>query len=255
MPTTDRQRLLVLALLVSLLLWNLPFGGFVIYPFKLLSTWVHELCHGLVMLVTGAGFSHLEIYRDTSGIAYAQREAGRASSAIINSAGYLGASLAGAGLLVLGQSRKAARAILAGLAIALALSAMIWVRNDFGLMAVAIAAASCAVLAAGARESVAVFIVNFIAAQACVQAVLDIRVLFRAELVINGQAVRSSDARAMAEATFGSSRMWATIWLIATQAIFFLALYAIRRRERGEPLIGRRRISGPAPAPPPPTPP
>jgi hypothetical protein len=42
---TDRLELrtLAFALLASLLLWNLPFGGVLLYPFKLLATWLHEL--------------------------------------------------------------------------------------------------------------------------------------------------------------------------------------------------------------------
>jgi hypothetical protein len=256
---TDRQRVLVVALLASLLLWNLPFGGMVLYPFKLLSTWVHELCHGLVMLVTGAGFSHLEIYRDTSGIAFASREAGAAASAAIASAGYLGASTVGACLLVLGQSQRGARAILAGLAIALALSAKLWIpedgSNDFGLLAVSLAAAGFAVLAAVAGERIAIFVVNFVAAQACVQAVLDIRVLFRSELVINGQSVGSSDAHAMAAATFGSSRLWATVWLLTSFGAFFLAMRAMGRAEPAAAPAPDAELSEPAPAPPPPSPP
>jgi len=35
-------RPLGIVLLASLLLWQLPFGGFVLYPFKLLGTWLHE---------------------------------------------------------------------------------------------------------------------------------------------------------------------------------------------------------------------
>jgi hypothetical protein len=46
-------RTLAVALLASLLLWNLPFGGVLLYPFKLLATWLHELSHGLAMMITG----------------------------------------------------------------------------------------------------------------------------------------------------------------------------------------------------------
>src|SRR5262245_55911325 len=75
---TDRLELrtLAFALLASLLLWNLPFGGVLLYPFKLLATWLHELSHGLAMILTGVGFDHVTIYRDTSGIASGSSEAG-----------------------------------------------------------------------------------------------------------------------------------------------------------------------------------
>jgi hypothetical protein len=246
----ERQRVLILALLASLILWNLPFGGLILYPFKLLSTWFHELCHGMVMLVTGAGFSHLEIFRDTSGIAYAREEAGPVASALIASAGYLGASTAGAVLLVLGQGERVARIILLGLGILLAVTGIVWVHNDFGLVAVAIGAGACALAAALGSERLAVYAVNFIAAQACVQAVLDIRVLFRTELVINGRAVGASDAHAMASATFGSSKLWASVWLFASFVAFFVAMRAMKRREHISELVSAREPARPPPSPP-----
>ena len=49
-----QRRALAIALLASLVLWNLPFGGFLLYPFKLLATWMHELSHGIVIR-TGFG--------------------------------------------------------------------------------------------------------------------------------------------------------------------------------------------------------
>ena len=233
-----QERALVVALLVSLLLWNLPFGGLVLYPFKLLATWLHEMSHGLLMLLTGAGFSHLEIYRDTSGIAFAQRGVGGAGRAAIASAGYMGAALLGGALLVLGQSGRRARAILIGFAVALLLSLIFWVRNDFGMSAVAIGAVICAAMARFGGESAALLLVNFVAAQACVNAVLDIRVLFRPTLVINGEVVRVSDAHNMAAASFGSHWLWASVWLGFSFACFFAALRVIhvhvRRHARAE---------------------
>jgi hypothetical protein len=226
------ERALVAALIASLLLWNLPLGGVVLYPFKLLVTWLHEMSHGLVMLATGAGFSHLEIFRDTSGIAYAENGVSAAGRAAIASAGYTGAALLGAVLLVLAQSARNARRVLLGLAAALLISLVFWVRNDFGIAAVAIAAGACLVTARLASEAIALLLVNFIAAQACINAVLDIRVLFRSQLVINGEVVGASDAHNMAYNTFGSHLLWAGVWLVFSFLCFYVALRRIHLRQR-----------------------
>jgi hypothetical protein len=84
-PRADRLELrtVAIALLASLLLWNLPFGGVLLYPFKLLATWLHEMSHGLVMLVTGNGLKQVVIYRDTSGLAHARDQAGPTALAFI----------------------------------------------------------------------------------------------------------------------------------------------------------------------------
>ena len=227
-----RDRGIVLALVVSLVLWQLPAGGLVLYPFKLLATWMHEISHGLVMALSGAGFDSLKIYRDTSGIAYASAGTGEVGRAAIASAGYVGASLFGAVLLVMAQTGRACRIALGVLAVAMGLSAFIWIDNQFGELVGYGGAVAFGLAALLLPERWASWALSFVAAQACVNAVLDIRVLFRPQLMINGEVVRASDAHKMAEASFGSPTMWAAIWLGFSFVCFFVALRVIYLRER-----------------------
>jgi hypothetical protein len=219
-----QNRALVVALLASLLLWNLPFGGVVLYPFKLLATWMHELSHGIVMLATGAGFDRMAVYQDTSGYAYSHGTPGAFGMALVASAGYMGTSLIGAALLVVGRTERGARTALAVLGGALLLSVALWVRNDFGMGVILATGVAFAAAAAFAGESVAAFLLNFVAAQACINAVLDIRVLFRANLVVDGEVMAQSDAHNMADATFGAYWLWAGVWLLWSFGLFYLAL-------------------------------
>lgn len=226
-----RQRAIALGLLASLALWHLPFGGLLLYPFKLLATWLHELSHGLVMLVVGAGFDRMEIYRDTSGLAFAQAGVGRAGRAAIAAAGYMGTPLCGAALLVLGQTAHSARRVLGGLAVAMAASTAIWIHNDFGRVAMGCIAAALLVVALYPDRRAAVWLASFVAAQACINALLDIRVLFRANLVVNGQVMRNSDAHDMAAACGGSTALWAGLWLAWSLALLYAALRLIHLRQ------------------------
>ncbi|HTM22246.1 MAG TPA: M50 family metallopeptidase, partial [Kofleriaceae bacterium] len=148
--------------------------------------------------------------------------------------GYMGAPLLGGVFLVLGQTRRGARSVLLALALMLGVTALFFVRNDFGLTAVGIGAGALLVAAALAPEPLAIFLVNFVAAQACINAVLDIRVLFRANLVVNGVNVGGSDAHNMAAVTFGTAFTWATIWLGWSLVCFFVALRLVYVRQRGE---------------------
>ena len=228
--------MLVIALLLSLILWNLPMGGLLLYPFKLLATWIHEMSHGLVMLLTGAGLDRVEIYQDTSGLAYARHGVGQASRATIAAAGYMSTPLLGAVILVLGQTHRRARLILVVAGVAMAFSAALVIANDFGLLVVTIGAALCLATAL-APERVAIVAVNFIAAQACINAVLDIRVLFRSNLVVNGATMGKSDAHNMAAATFGSPGLWAAIWLAWSFALLYVALrWVYLHRQAARPL-------------------
>lgn len=240
----QRQRALVLALLASLVLWNLPFGGVVGYPFKLLATWLHEGSHGLVMTLSGAGFDRMEIYRDTSGLAYMSRGSSGIGAAFIAAAGYMGTPLFGALFLLIGQNKRGARSVLFVLGFAMGVTAIVWLSNPFGVAAALVGAVVCFAGAAFASEGVAVFGVNFIAAQACINAVLDIRVLFRANLVVNGEAIRASDAHNMARASFGTPTMWAIVWLVWSLALFFVALRVLYLRQQRESAAEAAATSG-----------
>jgi hypothetical protein len=231
-------RTLAIALLASLLLWNLPFGGVLLYPFKLLATWFHELSHALAMTVTGVGVDSVVIYRDTSGLARTSGSQGMIAKPIIAAAGYMGTALWGAVLLVVTPDGRTARIALLELGGLLCASAVLVVsapRGDtFGpLVTAGIGVASAAVALVPARWRVAV--AHFVAAQLCVNALLDIRVLLRPMQVVNGLEAGASDAHSMALATFGirdrwAVWFWAIAWLAWSLAVLFVALRISGRR-------------------------
>jgi Peptidase M50B-like len=238
------SRTLALALLASLLLWNLPFGGVVLYPFKLLATWLHELSHALAMVITGAGVDRVLIYRDTSGLAYASGSASAFGAAVIAAAGYMGTPLWGAILLLATPTARAARIALVGLAVLMVLSVGFVVEptpegeqfGPYATLAIAGAIAACGI-ALPAR--LRLFCAHFIAAQACINALLDIRVLLRPMQVIDGVVSGHSDAYVMADATFGhvppwTIWFWAVVWLAWSVAVLFIALRLAARRHSPE---------------------
>jgi hypothetical protein len=241
-PTDDPRRrtelrMLGLALLASLLLWNLPFGGLVLYPFKLLATWLHELSHGIAMICAGVGLDRLDIFRDTSGMAHAGGNSGPFGGAVIAAAGYMGTPLWGAALLVIASTAQAARRALLVLAALLLVTAIVVVANDFGQYAIAaigIAVAGAALLLPP-RGTLA--FAHFLAAQACINALLDIRVLLRPTQFVDGVSLDESDATHMAQATFGTSAdwavwTWAAIWLAWSLLVLFVAIKVNERRAR-----------------------
>ena len=236
MRESERHELstLAIALLASLLLWNLPFGGVLLYPFKLLATWLHELSHGLAMILTGAGFDHVIIYRDTSGLAYAYTTVGSFGTAIIAAAGYMGTPLWGAALLVVTPDAKSARRALIVLAVLLVGTTILVVApspkgdrfGQWATPAIGVGVAACALFL---PARIRVFGAHFIAAQACVNALLDIRVLLRPLQVIDGKLAGISDAGNMALNTFGTTERWAVwtwavIWLAWSLAVLYVAL-------------------------------
>ena len=71
----DRQQritLLVILGLGSLMLWHTPFGALLLYPFTILTTWFHEMGHGIAAILMGERFDHLLIFPDGSGLAMSE---------------------------------------------------------------------------------------------------------------------------------------------------------------------------------------
>ena len=235
-------RTLALAMIASLLLWNLPFGGYLLYPFKILATWLHEMSHGLVMIATGAELDRVVIYRDTSGLSYAVWAISAPGTAAIAAAGYMGTALWGAVLLVATPTAKTARIALLVVAVLMLATAIFAIvptpeEGHFGQWAVAAIAGGLAVCAIVLPPRARVFCAHFIAAQACINALLDIRVLLRPMQAVNGILSQTSDASSMAENTFGVRMAWAVwfwaiVWLAWSLAVLFVALRISGSRER-----------------------
>lgn len=234
-PAERRElRTLAIALLASLLVWNVPQGAILLYPFKLLATWMHELSHGIAMLATGAGFDHILIYRDTSGLAYADSSVGAVGSAVIAAAGYMGTPVWGGVLLVATHDARTARRallVLAALLVGTALFVVAPTRTEggFGPWATGAIGAAVLVCAVALPARIRLLVAHFLAAQACCNALLDIRVLMRPSQVVGGQVAGASDAHNMAAATFGTTAPWAVwtwaiVWLAWSLAVLFIAL-------------------------------
>ena len=127
-PREEITMLVVLAL-PTILLWHSPYGGYLLYPFTILSTWFHEMGHGLAGLALG--------WVEPSGL----------SSAAIAAAGLLGPTAAGCALILSSQTRRATTAALGVLGIVLLASTLIWVRSLTGWVVLPAIGAACLWLA------------------------------------------------------------------------------------------------------------
>jgi hypothetical protein len=210
-----RDDKIVLGLIaVTIVLLNIPYGQYPLYPFKLFTTWIHESFHGLFALVTGKSVESLQIFQDTSGVTHYVGVRG-AGDAVVASAGYMGTAITGALLLALRYRKAAQRAALGILALCMVLTLVFWVRNAFGAVVVALLAGAFGLLALRATDRWASMATSFLAAQACINAVLDIRVLYS----VSGR----SDAVQMSEIVGLWPWFWATLWLVLSGLLFWVA--------------------------------
>lgn len=181
-PEVERMGLtwLIAAAIATTILWQLPTGNYILYPFTILATWFHEMGHGLMALMLGGNFQKLEIFGNGSGVAtYAVRTSlGPIGPGLVAAAGPMGPPIAGAFLLLASRSFKAASLSLKILGGFLLLSTLIWVRSSFGFVAIPLLGLIILGIALRTPRWVQGFAVQFLGVQACVSTYHQLDYLF-----------------------------------------------------------------------------
>lgn len=206
-------RLILAAVLVTFLP-ALPLGNYLIYPFVILSTWYHEMGHGLAALAMGHDFELLVINADGSG--YAQSSTAYDSSgfsrALIAMGGPLGPSVVGALLIVASSAHRYWKPALLVLASALAISTLIWVRSPIGWIVLPALAIGIGWIALRGRPPVQLFALQFLGVLGALSMFADWSYLFSESGVVGGRIMLSDTGTMEAE-------LWLPHWLWATTII------------------------------------
>jgi len=222
------DKLILWFLAGTIVLMNIPYGSYALYPFKLFATWIHESFHGLAAVVTGGSVVSIDINPDTSGLTRSLIPQSMFASALVSSMGYLGTAVTGAILLAVRRHARVQRWALFVIGLGAVLSLVFWVRNLFGIVTVASLALLIWLLALRASDHWSAIATNVLASQACVNALLDIRVLY-------SSSVGHSDAAAMAQTVGLWSWFWATLWLVISALLFWFAWSRSLRAEKAAP--------------------
>lgn len=207
--------------LLLLLLWRVPGLGWLVYPFRLFGTFVHELSHGLAAFATGGAFDRFVVRSDLSGLAWS---AG-GTRWIVASAGYVGSAVFGALLLLLGRLLPA-RSLLLLLGVALALLCAFFVRNAFGALAGLGLAATLMLAAVYLRGVWSEGLLLVLALQLMLDGFSSVIDLFW----LSARGDVHTDANTLAQLTGVPAPAWAVLWGLFAAAV---ALAALRLAYRG----------------------
>lgn len=215
--------------LVCVLAWQTQIGRLVLYPFTILSTWFHEMGHGLAALVVGRSFESLVLYPDGSGVAMTMRPAdGHAIvDAFIAASGPIGPAVAGALLILSSRSPAATRRALLTLGAVLALTTLIWVRSLVGWIVLPILALAILALAIKGSARLQHVAIQFLGVEAAISVWSQFGYLFSTAGVEAGQL---SDTAAIAEALWLPYWVWGTLLSGMTLAILIASLWSAYRR-------------------------
>lgn len=181
-PEVERMGLtwLIAAAIATIVLWQVPGGDYILYPFTILATWFHEMAHGLMALVLGGQFQKLQIFGNGSGVATYSSVSllGPIGPALVAAAGPMGPPIAGAALILASRSFKTASLSLKILGGFLLLSTLVWVRSLFGFVAIPLLGLIILGISFKAPRWVQGFTIQFLGVQACISTYHQLNYLF-----------------------------------------------------------------------------
>lgn len=230
MPTRAGLNTLLWACAATVALWFVPLASLALYPIRLFVTFIHEGAHALVALLTGGYVAEIGISPDASG--YTLTRGG--AEPLIVMAGYLGATLFGAGLLALGRCPGRARQALTGSALWVGLLTVVFTHpwsSPFGFFwGLAIAGG---LLIASRRLSVrgAELTAMFLGVQCVVNALFDLRTLVGLSSVLGGPP---TDAFLMSQIIPLPPIVWALLWCGLALGVLLFALRPYWAATRGQ---------------------
>lgn len=224
--------LALVALAAVIVVWNVPQLAFMMYPFRLFVTFIHEAGHGLAALVSGGNFIRFEVMANGSGLATTR---GGVRAVIIPS-GYLGAALFGSGLFYIVNRVPYPRVIAIVLSVALMALSLVYGQTSRIALTVGLAFAGVLLLTAWlASRYVVVFLLNVLAVMTALNAVLDLLFLTQ------HTHARTSDGRVLNDAAAFSQeitpRVPPNVWAWAWAAISALLLGWVMYHSLVRPLL------------------
>ncbi len=220
---------LLWVLLVIAVVWQFPYGRWILYPFSLLATTAHELGHGLTALLVGGEFNRFVLYADGSGAALWTGSGSRLQRALVAAGGLLGPSLAGSALIVVARSPRAARWALGSLATALLIVVFVWARNLFGAFFLSAAALAFAAAARWLGDGGATFALRLTGALLCLSWLNDVDYLFSPQAEVGGVR-HPSDTAQMADALWLPFWFWGSAIALLSLTVLSVGLWLAVRR-------------------------
>lgn len=228
-PIHHRARqVLLITVAGTLLLYLIPYGGYIAYPLVLLSTLAHEAGHGLAAVLVGADFQSLKVWADGSGVASWSGRVGRLGHAFVAAGGLVGPAVAAAVGFFLGRDPRHARVGLWIVAVALAILDLWVVRNLFGFAFVALLAGGLALLAARASVVWVQGATVFLAVQLALSVFSRGDYLFVA-VAHTGMGPMPSDVAQMAQALWLPYWFWGALCGLLSLAVVAGGLWGLTR--------------------------
>ena len=198
--------MLVGAVTLTIALYVVPYGHYVAYPLVLLSTYAHEMGHGVTALLVGGEFDAFVMAPDGSGVAYLRVPESRLARAATSAGGLIGPALLATAFFGLAKRSKTAHIGLLAFGATSLVAVALVVRSAFGWLFVGVLGAICVYLAVKSSARVAQAVLAFMAVQ------LSLSVFSRGDyLFTETTGTGPSDVAQMADALFLPYWFWGIV--------------------------------------------
>lgn len=215
--------ILIFAATVFIILNRVPFGHYIQWPFVIITTFIHEMGHGLTAILTGGNLIQIEVYQNASGLAQIQSITGWRQAAIA-AGGLLAPSLAGGVFIIAGKSPRASSRVFLMFSVFLIICCALWVRSTFGLLVLLPTGLLFLILSIKGSIALQHFIIQFMGVHMLVDTFTrTMNYIFSSTAHVAGQS-RHSDTATIAQHLVGGHLLWACIIAIFAVWVFYFSL-------------------------------
>lgn len=232
-PGRSARLFVALSVVVTVVLYVVPYGEYIGYPLILISTLAHEMGHGVAGWLVGGSFHSIVIYPDASGMASVSSSGARIAQAIVSAGGLVGPPIVAAVLFVVSAREKIARVALGAIAVFLVFAFVVVVRNPFGWVFVGLVAVAAGVIAWKGSARLAQLVNVFIAVQLTLSVYSRGDYLFT-EVANTAQGEAPSDVANMADALFLPYWFWGGVCALFSVLVLIGGMWLFWRATRSE---------------------
>ncbi len=229
MSRTDKEQgnaffLLILAGVITYFIPVIPFGNYIIWPFVILTTFIHEMGHGLTALMLGGSFVKLEIFSNASGLAWNSGVSDGLPRALVAAGGLVGPSIAGGLFILAGRTSKWSSRAFLFLSVFMLTGVALWVRSTFGVVMISSMGVIFLLISRKGKPGLHQFLIQFLGVQMLADTLTHtFSYLFTGSAHVGGQT-RHSDTGTIAEQLGGPYWLWGAVIFAFCIFIFFFSL-------------------------------
>jgi len=229
----SRKVLILLIIgIVTVLLWQFQIGRYIIYPFTILGTWFHEMGHGITAIILGGSFERLELFPDSSGIAFHSGTLmfGGIGRAMTAAGGPVFPFIIGSILIIISVKLKSSNIILFTFGLIMFVTVALWVRTLFGILSISLIAGVLLILSLRANKNVNSFVIQLLGIEACLSFYLNIEYYFSSGGIIDGKSYYS-DTQVIADNLFLPYWFWGGMIVTISVIILFFLFGILSKKE------------------------